>query len=231
MRLNELYTAFQGEGPRLGTESVFIRLHHCPVKCAWCDTAFTWDGSEEGTAATPDEVAAKALDLVGTSGIRNFVITGGEPAINKDLGALVYALLGRSHAHTVEIETSGAVPPPGSLFPPSDSAGRLRVNVSPKLPSAKPLLSPDPDVLRKWIELYDCHFKFVLGSEDDWVAMVELLKKLPALFRETVWLMPEGRTRDEIARSQAWLLTRAAGSGYQVTTRMHVLAYDVKRGV
>lgn len=231
MRLNELYTAFQGEGPRLGIEAVFIRLHGCPVQCAWCDTAFTWDGSETGERLTPVEIGRRALELAAEKSIRHFVITGGEPAIYKDLGDLVATLLAPASPaslkrHTVEIETSAALPPPSGLDGPHTCA-----NLSPKLPSALAHLQPDPAILRAWNDAMHCDLKLVIAGELDWLAMVELLELLPSDMRERTWLMPEGRTRDELASSQAWLLDRASGTGLKVTTRMHVLAHDAKRGV
>ena len=35
----------QGEGMVVGQKTMFIRTAGCDYSCAWCDSAFTWDGS------------------------------------------------------------------------------------------------------------------------------------------------------------------------------------------
>src|SRR5438046_10053865 len=38
-----IFRTIQGEGPRLGRNTCFIRLAGCNLACSWCDTAYTWD--------------------------------------------------------------------------------------------------------------------------------------------------------------------------------------------
>jgi 7-carboxy-7-deazaguanine synthase len=224
MRLNEMYPAFQGEGPDIGVESVFIRLQFCPVRCAWCDTKFTWDGSESGEAISPAAIANRALAIAAPLMVGHFVITGGEPSVHPDLPELVECLT-RDVAASVEIETSGAVVPPDGM-----GACRVSVNISPKLPSAVPKLRPDPLIICAWLDVVaSCRFKFVVNDDADWHAMELLLGKLPSYARAATWVSPQAQTRDELAVSQAWLLQRASGSGLRVTTRMHITAHETKR--
>ncbi|MDA5453815.1 7-carboxy-7-deazaguanine synthase QueE, partial [Streptococcus thermophilus] len=37
---------FQGEGRAIGQKTMFVRTAGCDYHCDWCDSAFTWDGSE-----------------------------------------------------------------------------------------------------------------------------------------------------------------------------------------
>ena len=55
---------FQGEGRAIGQKTMFVRTAGCDYHCDWCDSAFTWDGSEKPTRMTADEVIA-ALDKIG----------------------------------------------------------------------------------------------------------------------------------------------------------------------
>ena len=59
--VNEMYFAFQGEGQMIGTPCIFVRTHGCPVHCKWCDTPYTWDGSEKGERSTADDVLEKSM--------------------------------------------------------------------------------------------------------------------------------------------------------------------------
>ena len=47
---------FQGEGRAIGQKTMFVRTAGCDYHCEWCDSAFTWDGSEKPTRMTADEV-------------------------------------------------------------------------------------------------------------------------------------------------------------------------------
>ena len=43
---------FQGEGRAIGQKTMFVRTAGCDYHCDWCDSAFTWDGSEKPTRMT-----------------------------------------------------------------------------------------------------------------------------------------------------------------------------------
>lgn len=231
MRLNEIYPAHQGEGPRLGTPSVFFRLHHCPVECAWCDTAFTWDGSEAGEAIDVPGALARIGEVAAEARAGHVVVTGGEPTVAKDLPDLLAGLV--AAGFTVEVETAGVLPPSPRYHRPPDwmAFEGVTFNLSPKLPSARPKMKPDRAVLAAWLGLpLPTVLKIVVADDADWRAMEALLDRLPADARGRTWLMPCGATRAELAERQAWLLDRAAGTGYRVTTRMHVIAFGDRRG-
>lgn len=222
MRLSEIFIAHQGEGPTLGIESVFVRLHGCPVQCAWCDTAFTWDGSERGQRVAWADLARQVQELAVERKVGNVVLTGGEPAIEKNLGAFVATLC--NAGLSVEVETSGALPPT-----PLIARAGVRFNVSPKLASARPRLKPDVTVLRLWLEHDGAVLKFVVDNADDFAQARSLVEQV-GVDSSRVWLMPQATTREQLATAQARVLELARGTGYRVTTRMHVLAYDGQRG-
>lgn len=41
LRVTEVFSSVQGEGPFVGRPSVFLRLGMCNLECVWCDTKFT----------------------------------------------------------------------------------------------------------------------------------------------------------------------------------------------
>ena len=40
----------QGEGMVIGRKTMFVRTGGCDYRCSWCDSAFTWDGSQKAVA-------------------------------------------------------------------------------------------------------------------------------------------------------------------------------------
>ncbi|NLX49921.1 MAG: radical SAM protein [Methanospirillum sp.] len=103
MKVSEIFCSIQGEGPRQGQPTVFIRLAGCNLACAWCDTTYARSGGTEMSAA---EI------LAAIAGMRphRVCITGGEPLLQcMALVPLLASLCG--HGYSVEIETNGTVDP------------------------------------------------------------------------------------------------------------------------
>lgn len=223
MLINEVYTAIQGEGPHIGTPCVFVRTHGCPVHCKWCDTMFTWDGSEKGKRMAIEEIA----DLLVSLGRDHVVVSGGEPMIQRvELKELLHELSYREFSK-VEIETAGIERPLEGGF-----GDFVHYNVSPKLPSAKAKIQPDVNLLREYLAEPSYVFKFVVKDPTDFEAMEDLVQKLGVPF-EKVYLMPEGRTALEVSMGLANLTTFCVDNHkrYRVVTRQHVTAFGGQRGV
>jgi len=76
----------QGEGMVIGRKTMFVRTGGCDYSCAWCDSAFTWNGEEKAQLKSAEDVFETLLEL-GTdkeSGKLNFdhvTISGGNPAL------------------------------------------------------------------------------------------------------------------------------------------------------
>lgn len=108
MRVVEVFRSIQGETTRAGEPCAFVRLAGCPIRCAWCDTRYAWDGGRE---ASVEDVVERVLAL----GQRVACVTGGEPLASPDAPVLLRALL--AAGHDVVLMTSGAMPlgevPPG----------------------------------------------------------------------------------------------------------------------
>ncbi|WP_181350385.1 7-carboxy-7-deazaguanine synthase QueE [Thalassobacillus sp. CUG 92003] len=97
----------QGEGMVVGRKTMFVRTAGCDYSCAWCDSAFTWDGSAK------DEIqrltAAEVVDQLHETGGRHFdhvTISGGNPALLGNLNELIDQL--HQRGHEVALETQGS---------------------------------------------------------------------------------------------------------------------------
>lgn len=100
LRVTELFFSLQGETSRVGLPTVFIRLSGCPLRCRWCDTAYSFEGGERVSVA---EVLAR----VATYPTRTVCVTGGEPLAQKNCLPLLTALC--DAGYSVSLETSGAL--------------------------------------------------------------------------------------------------------------------------
>ena len=103
MHLIELYKSVQGESSFAGLPCIFVRLAGCNLRCAWCDSEYTFSG---GRAYTADEIVAQIEAL---APCRLIEFTGGEPMLQaKELLPLMERLLAQNY--TLMMETSGERP-------------------------------------------------------------------------------------------------------------------------
>lgn len=103
MRITEIFHSIQGESSFAGRPCVFVRTTGCNLRCAWCDTGYSFHG---GRDMRVEEIMDEIRRL--GRGCRLVELTGGEPLLQKDIGELAAALLAANY--TVLCETSGSVP-------------------------------------------------------------------------------------------------------------------------
>lgn len=246
-RLNgrpEVFYSIQGEGKSMGTPSVFVRTSLCNLHCIWCDTDYTWnwigtrfqhlndqqpgyrkfDKKDWIAACSIPEVAA----LVTAHPCLNVILTGGEPMLQQPaLTALMQYLRQANPAYRFEVETNGTLAPTPELEAQID-----QYNVSPKLENSNNprKLREKPAVYRTFAQNPKAHFKFVIAEKNDLAEVLELIQRyeIPS---EKVWLMPEGSTRQILARRQMWLVEVCKTHGFRYTDRLHVQIWGSKKGV
>ena len=222
----EIFYSLQGEGPTIGTPSVFLRLALCNLACGWCDTKYTWDwehydyGREVVSLDTP-QVESRILE----SGCQHLVITGGEPLLQQEeLAPLVASL--RERSFCCEVETNGTIIPLPELARDID-----QWNVSPKLHTSGNALERRelPQVLEFFRQLPNAYFKFVIVAPSDLEAVGALRDryKLPG---ERIILMPEGRTAEVVQTRGRWVSEACVKEGFRFSTRLHILLWGDERG-
>src|SRR5512134_3500161 len=108
LKLSELFSSIQGEGPSAGRPSVFLRLAQCNLHCVWCDTKYTWDFR---TYRYEDEVRIESVASVTARILEHaperLVVTGGEPLLQGDALAELFVALDERRYFAIEIETNG----------------------------------------------------------------------------------------------------------------------------
>ncbi|GGG06496.1 7-carboxy-7-deazaguanine synthase QueE [Paenibacillus abyssi] len=97
----------QGEGMVIGQKTMFVRTAGCDYSCAWCDSAFTWDGTAKGDIKrlTAEEIYEE-LRAIGGDSFGHVTLSGGNPALIEPLGSLIKLLHG--HGIKVALETQGS---------------------------------------------------------------------------------------------------------------------------
>lgn len=101
MKITEIFLSIQGESSWAGFPCIFVRTTGCDLRCVWCDTEYAFYG---GRDMSVEEIVAEVERL--GRGCRLVELTGGEPLLQKDVGALAQSLL--DGGYTVLCETSGS---------------------------------------------------------------------------------------------------------------------------
>ncbi|HZG87136.1 7-carboxy-7-deazaguanine synthase QueE [Paenibacillus sp.] len=164
----------QGEGMVIGQKTMFVRTAGCDYSCAWCDSAFTWDGSGKREIRMME-----AADIVGelfrTGGdtFSHVTLSGGNPALLPRLGGLIALLHDRGLK--VALETQG------SLW--RDWFWELdELTLSPKPPSSG--MTPDLRVLDDIVDRLTSRnrnysLKVVVFDEEDLRFAEQIHKRYP----------------------------------------------------
>ncbi len=100
LKISEIFYSLQGETSRTGLPTVFVRLTGCPLRCVWCDTAYSFSG---GTLMSLPAILAE----VARHPTKRVCVSGGEPLAQKNCLPLLAALC--DAGCDVSLETSGAL--------------------------------------------------------------------------------------------------------------------------
>lgn len=240
LRINELFYSIQGEGVFAGVPSVFVRLAGCNLRCAWCDTSYALDGVES-IAFDPQsllELFAKNgwYAKLGPESHVQLVFTGGEPMLQQE--GILYQMKAFENMRDqndipqlpyTAIETNGTVP----IRQPEITKYITTAALSPKLENSGLPESQRyrPDVLKQYMEEFDYFFKFVIYSEEDMKEIVlNYLVKLE-IDNSLIWLMPAGRTRQEIYSRATNIVELAKDYRFNYSPRLQVDLWEDERGV
>jgi 7-carboxy-7-deazaguanine synthase len=232
VKISEIFRSLQGEGFLTGTDSIFVRVSGCNLRCWFCDTPYTsWE--PEGEDLSLDEILRQVDELlIDDRTCSHAVLTGGEPMLYAELAPLATALKERGLHITVETA--------GTLYLPL--ACDL-MSISPKLAGSGPTVDQDrrwhkrheksrhvPDVIRRLVAEYPYQIKFVIDSPADCQAAEAWLAEFPQIERARVQLMPQGTDPETLAQRTDWLLPYCQQHGLHFCERKHIQWYGNVRG-
>lgn len=232
----EIFTSIQGEGPKTGLLSVFVRLSECNLYCRWCDTAYTWRWSdrhdhEDGKIFSRSQWQVKMsvdalVENISHRGIDRVIFTGGEPLLqHKALLPVLKALRTISPRIELEFETNGTIAPPQeflelcSLIVVSPKLANSGMEPSVRIVDALVALARAPQVV----------LKFVVESDQDFDEVQSLQEQL-GIAAGRIWIMPRGRTAEEVARVGESMIGRVIEFGYNYSPRLHLALFGEVQG-
>ena len=172
---------------------------------------------------------ADILAEIEAAAASHVVFTGGEPMLSAELVRLTDACM--ALGRTVTIETAGTV----------DQAVHCDLMaISPKLPNSVPTdavwterhrqTRHRPDVIRALLRRYDAILKFVIDQPGDLDQVQQYLSEFPEVGGEHVWLMPQARTREQLADKSGWVAEAAESRGFRFSSRMQIEQFGNQRG-
>jgi 7-carboxy-7-deazaguanine synthase len=169
VKLSELYTSIQGEGPRVGQPVQFMRFAGCNLRCpSWpCDTQHAIDPEKyrhEWQTVTSEELASRVSPWP-----KRIVYTGGEPFLQPkpELMDLTEILLSRGY--TVEAFTNGTL-----RWPRWARGGNISMVMDWKLPgSGEKTTTPIRDVNLASMTHHDS-IKFTIAAWEDFKLAISL---------------------------------------------------------
>ena len=173
IKVSEIFTSFQGEGPYVGTPSTFLRLYGCNLDCEWCDTDIsTYE------MLSIDDVAEILLTQMEFNNIKTLIITGGEPTLQmEEIKRLIKEL---PDDIRIQMETNG------SIF---EYIPEIEYVISPKEDKEK--------VFKNYYAYENTFFKFVITSQDDLDEVIALKEKYD--YDKPIWLQGEFSKDAEMA--------------------------------
>jgi len=81
VKISEIFTSIQGEGPYVGIKQLFIRFCGCNIKCSYCDTNYNTNADYLELSAEELKDYIKDFNL---KNVHSISLTGGEPLLSVD---------------------------------------------------------------------------------------------------------------------------------------------------
>ncbi|MDQ0298754.1 7-carboxy-7-deazaguanine synthase [Salibacterium salarium] len=225
----------QGEGMVIGQKTMFLRTGGCDYRCSWCDSAFTWDGSQKPDLMEAEEIIEQ-LKKQGGDVFNHVTISGGNPALHSGL-AEVISQLQRSGIKTA-VETQGTMW--------QDWMREIDdVTISPKAPSSG--METNWDQLDVYVsELLerpgkDISLKVVIFDEADLAYAANVHERYPQveMFLQTgndqLETSNNGWLLSHLLEKYEWLVEKVLQSErlneVKVLPQLHTLLWGNKQGV
>jgi 7-carboxy-7-deazaguanine synthase len=204
LRVTEIFRSIQGESTHAGRPCTFVRLTGCPMRCVWCDSAYTFPGGDHFSI---DDIMAQ----VNAFACKLVEVTGGEPLAQKECFALVERLC--DEGFEVLIETGGYVSTAGL-----DPRAKLILDI--KCPASGEEARNDWSNLERLRPDKD-EVKFVIADEGDWNYAKRVIRENELETRTKAVLISPAWGQVNLEALANWI----AGSGLNVRMQLQLHKY------
>jgi 7-carboxy-7-deazaguanine synthase len=216
----------------IGVKTMFVRTYGCDYRCAWCDSAFTWDGSAKDQVRMLE--ASEIVSELAALAAGNFewvTISGGNPAL---IGQPIQELADQLHQLGIKV----AVETQGSKW--QDWFRSVDVlTLSPKPPSSR--MHTDWSVLDRIIEQMPSgtsNLKVVVFDDEDYRYAKTVHRRYPDipffLQAGNSDVQEEGNISDRLLKKLNWLMDKVIAdpdmNDARTLPQLHALVWHNKRG-
>ncbi|TYS65143.1 7-carboxy-7-deazaguanine synthase QueE [Bacillus infantis] len=227
----------QGEGMVIGQKTMFVRTAGCDYSCSWCDSSFTWDGTGKELIRQMDaEEIWNELKAIGGEGFSFVTISGGNPALLKNLDKLI-SLLKKENIQLC-LETQGSRWQ--DWFYSTD-----QLTISPKPPSSGMITDFEilDDIFERLADRFthQVSLKVVIFDENDFEYSKKVMKRYPGipLYLQAGNEHLSAANNDEFLSQQlkkySWLIEKAMleeeMKEVRVLPQLHTFVWGNMRGV
>lgn len=231
----------QGEGMVVGRKTMFVRTGGCDYSCSWCDSAFTWDGSQKATMMSAQDVFSQLTHIggvaVGEDVVLNFdhvTISGGNPAL---IGKAMDEFIDICHTNGVQVglETQGSRWQ--DWFSKIDD-----LTISPKPPSSGMETNWETlDLIVRKLTWANSNYTLKVVIFDD--IDLKYAKKVDERYKQSVFYVSVGNTdaleqgdiSGRLLRSLDWLWEKVLAdpdcNNWRPLPQLHTLVFANRRGV
>ena len=225
----EIFMSYQGEGPLMGSRTLFIRLQGCNQRCQWCDTKHAL-GATMGKEYSAQDLFDKIKELkVNEFDSFDICITGGEPMLQQTDKELLDFLFWAHIHHRVTLETNGTIVPEVDFISKFDT-----ICISPKLQAAGAKNPVNVDTMMKFADTLFANeikarviYKYVVDPHK----MPECIQEIQKIHEKfpveaiDIFLMPITDSPDSDVIEGTKLIKKYLMENnlpYSITTRLHL---------
>ncbi|MCK5614868.1 7-carboxy-7-deazaguanine synthase QueE [Candidatus Pacearchaeota archaeon] len=211
VKLIEVITTFQGEGPDSGQRMLLCRFKKCNRNCSWCDTAVKMRVEHEGI------FHLTALQDIINNDKCGLMITGGEPTIPVQIDQTVN-LLNKLDYPTANVETNG--------YRLMELISKVKPSKNVKyIWSPKIFNSADYDEAFSLLnDINDFPSVFIKLVYEDRLEVIEFLKVASgADINNRIYIMPKGITQEELLSNAPNVFDIAEEYQVNFSSRQHII--------
>lgn len=229
VRAIQVLTTWQGEGKNSGTRMLLVRFKHCNKV-----DGFGWPGSKETYTMKPCSfcdtlVTMKAFnesefhivslqEIIDQDDLSGILITGGEPTFGINLTQTIM-MLNLLKYKVADVETNGYAIT--KLIPEVHKNKPVNFSLSPKVFNEEDLIFYQ-GVINEIKEDPRVTIKYVYRNNDLDIKFLEMINNLD-FPRSSIYLMPEGKTRDEIINNSPIVFDAAEKYKTNFSSRDHII--------